>query len=104
MIAIEKFTTLALVSGVALILGSSYLLDGPSDAEVEEALAASHADAKLAMQRFERDLRACKKALGPSADLIQIQGTEDYVCREVPIEPTPREVLGKYALLGGRQQ
>lgn len=52
-------------------------------------------------RRFERDLRACKKAVGPSADLVQIQGTEHYVCRDMPIEPTPPAVFGKYALLVG---
>jgi len=101
MIAKEKFTALALASGIAMILGGSYLLDGPSDEQIERATAADLADAKLAAQRFERDLRACKKAVGPSADLVQIQGTEHYVCRDMPIEPTPPAVFGKYALLVG---
>ena len=101
MIAKEKFTTLALASGIAMILGGSYLLDGPSDEQIERATAADLADAKLAAQRFERDLRACKKAVGPSADLVQIQGTEHYVCREGAIEPAPAELLHRYALLGG---
>ena len=35
-----------------------------------------------------------------SAELIQIRGSEDYVCREAEIEPTPAEVLHRYAQLG----
>ena len=100
---IEKFTTLALASGIAMILGSSYLLDGPSDEQIERATAADLADAKLAAQRFERDLRACKRAMGPSADLVQIERTGDYVCREMDVEPTPAEVLHRYADLSGRK-
>ena len=98
---IEKFTTWALALGAAAILSASYLLDGPSDEQIERATAADLADAKLAAQRFERDLRACKKAVGPSADLVQIERTGDYVCREMAVEPTPAEVLHKYANLGG---
>ena len=65
-----------------------------------EDLADAQRTAKLAAQRFERDLRACKKALGPSADLVQIERTGDYVCREVDVEPTPAEVLHRYYDLG----
>lgn len=89
---IEKFTTWALALGAAAILSASYLLDGPSDEQIERATAADLADAKLAAQRFERDLRACKRAIGPSADLVQIERTGDYVCREMAVEPTPAEV------------
>ena len=100
---IEKFTTWALALGAAAILSASYLLDGPSDEQIERATAADLADAKLAAQRFERDLRACKKAVGPSADLVQIERTGDYVCREMAVEPTPAEVLHRYADLSGRK-
>ena len=100
---IEKFTTWALALGAAAILSASYLLDGPSDEQIERATAADLADAKLAAQRFERDLRACKRAIGPSADLVQIERTGDYVCREMAIEPTPAEVLHRYADLSGRK-
>ena len=93
----------AAVAAMALAAGGA-LLDGPSDAEVARMEAADLADAqrtaKLAAQRFERDLRACKKALGPSADLVQIERTGDYVCREMPIEPTPAEVLHRYYDIG----
>ena len=98
---IEKFTTWALALGAAAILSASYLLDGPSDEQIERATAADLADAKLAAQRFERDLRACKKALGPTADLIEIAGSDgDYVCREMAVEPTPTAILSRYADLG----
>jgi hypothetical protein len=97
----DKLTTWAAALGVATILLLSSLLDGPSDHAVDQAQAADLRDAQLAAQRFERDLRACHKALGPSADLVQIEGTDHYVCREMTIEPTPAEVLQRYALLGG---
>jgi len=100
MITIDRSITWALATGVALIIGGSYLLDGPNEEQVERATAVDLEDAKLAAQRFERDLRACKKTLGPSADLVQIERTGDYVCREMPIEPTPAEVLHHYYDLG----
>jgi len=102
MITFDRFTTWALAAGATLIIGGSYLLDGRSDEQVERAIAADLVDAKLAAQRFERDLRACKKALGPSADLVQIERTGDYVCREMGVEPTPAEVLHRYYDLGGK--
>lgn len=83
----EKLTTLALAAGAALILGGSYLLDGPSEADIAAAMVADLEDAKLAAQRFERDYRACMKAMGPDADLIQIAGTDDYVCRKIDTVP-----------------
>jgi hypothetical protein len=100
-----KFTmNLILAAAAAMTLAAGgALLDGPSDADIERATAADLADAKLAAQRFERDLRACKKALGPSADLVQIERTGDYVCREQAIEPTPAEILHRYADLSGRK-
>ena len=88
-------------AGAMAILATGALLDGPSDADIERATAADLADAKLAAQRFERDYRACKRALGPSADLVQIERTGDYVCREMAVEPTPAEVLHRYADLSG---
>lgn len=103
MITFDRFTTWALAAGATLIIGGGYLLDGQSDEQVERAIAADLVDAKLAAQRFERDLRACKKALGPSADLVQLADSDDYVCREMPIEPTPAEVLHRYAQLGEKK-
>ena len=86
---------------VAAFLGAAAMLEGPSDTDIERATAADLADAKLAAQRFERNYRACKRALGPSADLVQIERTGDYVCREMAVEPTPAEVLHRYADLSG---
>ena len=103
MITFDRFKIWALAAGAALAIGGSYLLDGPSEEEVERAIAADLVDAKLSAQRFERDLRACKRAMGPSADLVQIERTGDYVCREREIEPTPAEVLHRYAQLGERK-
>ena len=103
MITFDRFITWALATGVALAIGGSYILDGPNEEQVERATAVDLEDAKLAAQRFERDLRACKKALGPSADLVQIERTGDYVCREMPIEPTPAEVLHRYAQFGEKK-
>ena len=99
----DKFITWALASGVAVIIGAGHMLDNMSDQQFEKAQAADLADAKLAAQHFERDLRACKRALGPSADLIQIEGRDDYVCREMPIEPTPEHTLHRYVELAGRK-
>lgn len=100
---IDKLTTWALAAGASIIIGAGYMLDGPSADEVARMEAASMVDAKLAAQqakRFERDLRACKKAMGPSADLIEIARSGDFVCREMPIEPTPAEILSRYAEMG----
>ena len=103
MITLDRFTTWALALGAALAFGASYLLDSRSEAQIEQAQAADLADAKLSAQRFERDLRACKRAMGPSADLVQIERTGDYVCREMDVEPTPAEVLHRYAQLGEKK-
>lgn len=90
------------MAGVAacLLAAGGALLDGPSESDVAAATAADLHDAQLAAQRFDRDLRACHRERGPSADLVQIAGTEHYVCREVPIEPTPAAILQRYAQLG----
>lgn len=97
-------TNLILVAAAACLLAAGgSLLDGPSEADIAVAQAADLADAKVAAARFERDLRACKRAMGPSADLIQIERSGDYVCREVAIEPTPAEILHRYADLAGRR-
>lgn len=93
----------AAVAAMALAAGGA-LLDGPSDEEIARAQAADFQEYKQRQQRFERDLRACKKAVGPSADLIEIAGSDgDYVCREQAIEPTPAAILSRYADLAGRK-
>lgn len=95
-----------LLAGTAacLLAAGGALLDGPSDEEIAAAQAADFQEYKKRAQRFERDLKACKKALGPTADLVEIAGSDgDYVCREQAIEPTPRAVLSKYADLGEKK-
>lgn len=96
----EKLTTWVLAVGAALVLAGG-CMSGPSDIESAQLVAEDMAAAELAAQRFERDLRECKRRVGPAADLIQIGGTEHYVCRDVAIEPTPARVMHRYALLGG---
>lgn len=87
--------------GLAALLGAAHLLDaGPSEAELAAATAADLVDAQVAAANFERDFRACQQALGPAADLVQIEGTDHYVCREVQVEPSPAAVMQRYALLG----
>ena len=95
-----------LLAGVAALTlaAAGTIIDGPSDEEIARAQAADFQEYKQRQQRFERDLRACKKALGPTADLIEIAGSDgDYVCREQAIEPTPAAILSRYADLAGRK-
>lgn len=95
---------IALTGAIALLLAAgSALLDGPSEQQTEAATADSVVDAELASQRMERDLSECKRLVGPSADLIQIHGTDNFVCRDIPIEPTPAEMLHQYASLRSKQ-
>lgn len=91
--------TIALAIGCALAAAGA-LLDAPSEHETAQAQANDLAAAELASQRFERDLRECKRRVGPAADLIEIAGTDDFVCRDMPIEPTPAKILHGYALIG----
>ena len=97
----NRITTLTMAAAMACLLAAGgALLDGPSEADIAAATAADLADARMAAQRFERDYRECLRLMGPGADLIQIEGTSDYVCRKVSIEPTPVEILRKYSDLG----
>ena len=88
--------------GMAAILLGGQFLDRPVS-DIDAAIAADIEDAKLAAQHFERDYQACKKTLGPTADLIQIEGSDHYVCRQTIIEPTPAELLHQYAKLGAKK-
>lgn len=99
----QKFTTWALALGLAGALLAGTIHTEPTMADIESMQAADLEDAKQAARRFQRDLRACKLAMGPSADLIQIEGRDDYVCREMPIEPTPESILHRYSELAGRK-
>ena len=103
MITLDKFTTWALAAGAALAIGGSYLLDGPSDEQVERAIAADLQAARREELRMTLMLKRCYQERGPSAELIQIAGSDDYVCREREIEPTPAEVLHRYAQLGEKK-
>lgn len=103
MITLDKFTTWALALGAALAIGGSYLLDGQSDEQVERAIAADLQAARRDELRMTLMLKRCYQERGPSAELIQIRGSDDYVCREREIEPTPAEVLHRYAQLGEKK-
>ena len=100
MITLDKFTTWALAAGAALAIGGSYLLDGPSDEQVERAIAADLKAARRDELRLSLMTKRCFQELGPAAELIQIAGSDDYVCRAAEIEPTPAEVLHRYHNLG----
>ena len=103
MITLDKFTTWALAALAALAIGGSYLLDGQSDEQVERAIAADLQAARRDELRMTLMTKRCFQERGPSAELIQIAGSDDYVCREREIEPTPAEVLRRYAQLGGKK-
>lgn len=91
------------LAGLAAFLGAGYLLDGPSAAEVEAAQAADLVDAQRHAALMADMTRICTEMRGPGAELLQIEGSDDYVCRESVIEPTPAEILHRYAQLGVKQ-
>lgn len=103
MITLDRFKIWALAAGAALAIGGSYLLDGQSDEQVERAIAADLQAARRDELRMTLMLKRCYQERGPSAELIQIRGSDDYVCREREIEPTPAEVLHRYAQLGEKK-
>ena len=103
MITFDRFTTWALAAGAALAIGGSYLLDGPSDEQVERAIAADLQAARRDELRLSLMTKRCFQERGPSAELIQIRGSDDYVCRAAEIEPTPEHVLHRYAQLGEKK-
>lgn len=71
---------------VALLLGlalsSSYLLDGPSETDIERAIAADLVDAQAQAHRDAPQVRA---------ELARLDAER--------IEPTPAAILHRYALL-----
>lgn len=71
----------ALVLG--LVLSSSYLLDGPSEADIERAVAADLVDAQAQAHREAPQVRA---------ELARLEADR--------IELTPVEVMHRYAQLG----
>ena len=92
------------IVGATVMAGVGYLANGPSEADVASARAADLLDAqtqaKADAQLISKLTRECHKLRGPSAALMQVRGTDDYVCRESEIEPTPAEFMQRYALLG----
>ena len=103
MITLDRFKIWALAAGAALAIGGSYLLDGQSEEQVERAIAADLQAARRDELRMTLMLKRCYQERGPSAELIQIRGSDDYVCRATEIEPTPAEVLHRYAQLGEKK-
>ena len=80
---IEKFTTLALVIGSAIILAASYLLDGPSDHETAQVMQADITYAKAAARDAAILEARCKTLRGPSAELVMVGTNGDYACRVI---------------------
>ena len=103
MTTLDRFTTWALAAGAALIIGASYMLDTASEEQVERAIAADLRAARRDELRMTLMTKRCHQERGPNAELIQIEGRDDYVCRETPIEPTPEHILHRYSELAGRK-
>lgn len=93
------------IAGTTVMAGIGHLIDGPSAHEVEKAQAADAIDASAGseVQLISKLTRECHKLRGPGAALMQVRGTDDYVCRESEIEPTPAEFMQRYALLGSQR-
>lgn len=93
-----KNTTLAALA--AMILGSAgALLDGPSDYEVEVAVAQTVIDATEQAKtdsKFWRELARCRQQAGQLAELVEVGGT--HVCRKA--EPKEDRPPIRYATLG----
>ena len=100
---IEKFTTWTLAIGAAAILAASYLLDGPSEADLAQAQAVDLAEAQAQAQHLARLVRECHRLRGPTAELLQIRDTDNYVSRVGEIEPTPAQILHRYAEMSGKK-
>lgn len=81
------------------LLALGALMDGVSDEQVERAIAADLTAARRDELRMTLMTKRCFQERGPSAELIQIAGSDDYVCREREIEPTPEHVLQRVAML-----
>ena len=86
-------------AAVVGLLALGAFMDGVSDEQVERAIAADLKAARRDELRLSLMTKACFKAKGPAAELVQIAGSDDYVCREREIEPTPEHVLQRVAML-----
>ena len=80
---IEKLTTCTLAIGAAAILAASYLLDGPSDHEMAQAIQADITYAKAAARDAAILEARCKSTRGPSAEMVMIGTSDDYACRVI---------------------
>lgn len=87
----------------AFLVAASHIASGPSEQAAQEAQAADLADAQAQAQHVATLARECYRLRGPSAELLQIRDTDHYVCREGAIEPTPADVMHRYALMGSKQ-
>ena len=85
----------------ALLVAAAHIAAGPSDLQAAEAQADDLADAQAQAQHVADLVRECHRLRGPSAVLLQIRDTDNFVCREGAIEPTPVEIMQRYALMGG---
>ena len=81
------------------LLALGGFMDGVSDEQVERAIAADLKAARRDELRLSLMTKRCFQERGPSAELVQIAGSDDYVCREREIEPTPEHVLQRVAML-----
>ena len=81
------------------LLALGALMDGASDEQVERAIAADLKAARRDELRMTLMTKRCFQERGPAAELIQIASSDDYVCREREIEPTPEHVLQRVAML-----
>ena len=86
-------------AAVVGLLALGALMDGVSDEQVERAIAADLKAARRDELRLSLMTKRCFQERGPSAELIQIEGSDDYVCREREIEPTPEHVLQRVSML-----
>ena len=91
------------ITAAAALFAVMHIASGPSADEVQAAQAADLADAQAQAEHVSSLVRKCHLLRGPSAELLQIRDTDHYVCREGAIEPTPVEVMRRYALLGSQQ-
>ena len=86
-------------AAVVGLLALGGFMDGVSDEQVERAIAADLKAARRDELRLSLMTKRCFQERGPSAELVQIAGSDDYVCRAAEIEPTPEHVLQRVAML-----
>ena len=92
------------IAAAAALFAAMHISSGPSAAEVQAAQAADLADAQAQAEHVAGLVRKCHLLRGPSAEMLQIRDSDDYVCRVSEIEPVPAEVLHRYASLSAPRQ